>query len=94
MPSRQGHITTSCRRRQRLAGPDAHDGTVSVALYNHHSAATSIAVDFTTLGWEAGTAATVRDLWAHKDMGTFKGSYGPVSVPSHATTMLRLARTA
>jgi len=70
------------------------DGTVSVALYNQHSGPNSYSVDFASLGWDAGTTAKVRDLWAHKDMGTFKGTYGPVAVASHATTMLRLTRTA
>jgi alpha-galactosidase len=47
-----------------------------------------------TLNWaDAGLAAdksvAVRDLWQHKDLGTFKGSFAS-SVPSHGTVMIRM----
>lgn len=41
-----------------------------------------ISVDFTTLGFKASDTVTVRDLFAHKDLGTFTGSY-KANVPEH-----------
>lgn len=71
------------------------DGSVAVALYNQDDAKASISVDFSTLpavGWGADTEVSVRDLWAHQDLPAATGSYGPVSVEAHATTLLRLTK--
>ena len=53
----------------------------------------ALAVRWADLGWEEATVATVRDLWAHKDLGAFKGGYpeaGGVPVAAHATKLLRV----
>ncbi|CAE7526244.1 unnamed protein product [Symbiodinium sp. KB8] len=67
-------------------------GDIAVALYNPQAAAVNMTVSFAALGWTTGATVSVRDLWKHADMGYFKGSYGPVSVPTHATVMLRLTQ--
>jgi len=55
-------------------------GTVkAVALLNRSGSTANITVDFSTIGL-SGTA-TVRDLWAKADKGSFSGSYS-MSVPS------------
>jgi hypothetical protein len=71
------------------------DGSVAVALYNENDAPATLGVQFTGLGWPAGTAASVRDLWAHADLGVFTGAYpaaGGVSVAPHETRLLRLTK--
>jgi alpha-galactosidase len=73
------------------------DGSVAVALYNAADAAVALSVDFGALGWATGTRAAVRDLWSRSDLGVFDGRYpkaGGVDVEPHATTLLRITRSA
>jgi hypothetical protein len=46
-------------------------------------------VQWSTLGLPAG-AATVRDLWNQKDLGSFTDSYAATSVPKHGVVMLKV----
>ena len=66
--------------------------TKAVALFNSGSSAANITVNWTNLGLQA-SAATVRDLWAHTDLGAFSGSF-TTNVPSHGTVMLKFVGTA
>ena len=69
------------------------DGSVAVAFYNREDATSSAHVDFSKLGWPAGTIAAARDLWAHKDLGEFTDRFpasGDADVEPHATMLLRL----
>lgn len=72
------------------------DGSAAVAFYNEDDAAAALGpIDFAkALGWPAGTKATVRDLWAHADLGAFTGGYpaAPISVDPHATHVVRITR--
>ncbi|HYP77707.1 MAG TPA: glycoside hydrolase family 27 protein [Polyangiaceae bacterium] len=63
--------------------------TRAVALFNRSSASASITVQWSQIGLPAG-AATVRDLWAAKDLGPSTGSYTATSVPSHSVVMLKI----
>jgi len=66
------------------------DGCKAAALFNSNEDTHSITLKFDVIkGWTDGTSATVRDLWAHKDLGTFTGSYSS-SVPPHGTVMVKL----
>ena len=60
----------------------------AVALLNRGASAANITVTWSQLGLPSGNA-TVRDLWARVDRGTFNNSY-TVSVPSHGTVMLKI----
>ena len=71
---------------RRLAGTN----TRAVALLNRTGAAASITVPWTALGLPAG-AATVRDLWAHADRGSFTSAYTAAAIPSHGVALLRIA---
>eukprot|EP01027_Heterolobosea_sp_BB2_P009793 GEZU01014408.1.p1 GENE.GEZU01014408.1~~GEZU01014408.1.p1 ORF type:complete len:320 (-),score=103.28 GEZU01014408.1:108-1067(-) len=72
-------------------GGPLSDGSFAVVLFNRAIVASKIAVDFSSLpGFPSNTlAAAVRDLWAHKDLGTFKGSFSSM-VPAHGVTMVKV----
>lgn len=65
--------------------------TRAVALLNRSTtAAATITCNFTNLALQAGTTATVRDLWAHQDLGTFTGSY-TATIPPYGSMLLKIA---
>ena len=66
--------------------------TRAVALFNRGTASASITVKWSDIGLPAG-AATVRDLWAAKDVGPATDSYTSTSVPSHSVVMLKVVST-
>jgi alpha-galactosidase len=66
-------------------------GVRVVALWNRGAAPASIQVDWRDLGLGTG-AATVRDLHARADRGSFTGSYS-ATVPAHGVALLRVAGT-
>jgi len=70
---------------KQLAGSNAR----AVALFNRSGAAASISVTWSQIGLPAG-AATVRDLYAQKDLGSSTDSYTASSVPSHGVVMLKI----
>ena len=59
----------------------------AVALLNRNSSAANITVNWSTLGLTG--SVSVRDLWAHADLGSFTGSY-TTSVPADAVVMLKV----
>jgi alpha-galactosidase len=63
--------------------------TRAVALFNRSGGAASMSVTWAQIGLPAG-AATVRDLYAQKDLGSFTDSYKADSVPSHGIVMLKV----
>jgi len=63
--------------------------TRAVALFNRSSASASITVQWSQIGIPAG-AATVRDLWAAKDLGPSTGSYTATNVASHSVVLLKI----
>jgi hypothetical protein len=66
-------------------------GTVAVALFNRGDNATNIVANWSDLGLPPG-AATVRDLWAHADLGVFADSYGAY-IPAHGVKMLKVVQS-
>jgi alpha-galactosidase len=68
---------------KRLSG----NGNVAVALLNRGSSTSNITVNWSSIGLSGN--ASVRDLWAHADRGTFTNSY-TASVPSHSVVMLKI----
>lgn len=63
------------------------DGSKAVVLYNADTKPHAIRASFVKLG--ITTAATVRDLWAHKDLGSFQDSYS-ASVPPHGVVVVKV----
>lgn len=72
-----------------LAKPlqNRHGGIRAVALYNPSEKETTMRVNFKDLCLEG--SVTVRDLWQHKDLGTFKGFYETI-VPPNGTAVLKI----
>jgi alpha-galactosidase len=62
----------------------------AVALLNRSGSTAKITVSFSGIG-VSGTA-TVRDLWAHKDLGEYQGSFS-ADVASHGVVMVRIVAT-
>ncbi|RYD26923.1 MAG: glycoside hydrolase family 27 protein [Lysobacteraceae bacterium] len=66
-------------------------GRQAVLLLNRGEQPTSIKAAWDILGWSATTRATVRDVWAHRDLpGAAKGV--AMTVPSHGVQMIIVSR--
>ncbi len=61
--------------------------TKAVALLNRSASAANMTVNWSDIGLSG--SATVRDLWARADLGSFSGSY-TVSVPSHGIVLIKV----
>lgn len=68
-------------------------GQYAVLLLNRSSSAASFTVNWGTMGLVTGSTATVRDLWAHQDLGSIAGGYTSPSIPAHGSMMLKVTGT-
>jgi hypothetical protein len=64
-----------------------------VLLNRGDSDSEQIRVNWTDIGFPIDHPATIRDLWAHEDLGTFTGSYTSPNINSHAVMMLNITLT-
>jgi hypothetical protein len=62
------------------------DGTYTVALYNLGRTEADVTASFSDFGLTG--SATVRDLWAGKNLGRFDGSFTADDVPIHGVRLL------
>ncbi|WP_175966495.1 CBM35 domain-containing protein [Burkholderia sp. BCC0322] len=74
-----------------IAKPLMGAGRRAVVLFNNAAADAPMTVTWAQLGLDASSPATVRDLWARNDLGTFSGSYSAPVVPSHGVVMLTIS---
>jgi alpha-galactosidase len=65
------------------------DGSRAVILFNRGKSETEVSVSWTELGYPDHVSASVRDLWAGKDLGKVTGKYA-AKVASHETLVLRV----
>ncbi|HUZ97437.1 MAG TPA: glycoside hydrolase family 27 protein [Edaphobacter sp.] len=65
------------------------DGGRAVALLNRGKETAKISVKWTDVGYPDTLSASVRDLWAKKDMGQKTGGYS-AEVPSHGVVMIKV----
>ncbi len=65
------------------------DGGRAVVLFNRGASDVDISVSWEDLGYPAHLSATVRDLWAKKDLGKSTATF-TAKVPSHGVAMLRI----
>ena len=61
--------------------------TKAVALLNRSASTANMTVNWSDIGLSG--SATVRDLWARADLGSFSGSY-TASVPSHGIVLIKV----
>ena len=61
-------------------------GTKAVVLLNRGTVVTNVVANWSDIGLSGG--ATVRDLWAHEDLGAFSGAFS-ASVPAHSVVMIK-----
>ena len=67
--------------------------TRAVALLNRSTTTPAvITCNWTNLAFQAGTTATVRDLWGHTNVGTFTNSF-TATIPPYATMLLEIVGT-
>jgi len=60
----------------------------AVLLMNHGDGAVDLSLGFQDIPGVGCTTCHVRDIWAHKDLGTFTGSYEAKAVASHDAAFL------
>jgi alpha-galactosidase len=65
------------------------DGSRAVILFNRGEAESDISVSWEEIGYPKSIPAKVHDLWAHKDLGSFTGSYS-AKVASHSVVMVKI----
>src|ERR1043165_533417 len=65
------------------------DGGRAVVLFNRGAKDAEISVSWTDIGYPQQLTASVRDLWAHKDLGKLSGSF-TATVPSHGVVMVTI----
>ncbi len=63
------------------------DGSYTVALFNLGSSTATVTVNWSSLGLSG--SHSVRDLWGHKNLGSFSGNYSS-SLASHGSLLLRV----
>jgi len=66
------------------------DGSRAVILFNRGTSESDIAVAWQEIAYPAHLSAKVRDLWAHKDLGAFTGSFSAKVAP-HSVVMVTIA---
>jgi hypothetical protein len=59
-----------------------------VAVYNLGTASATITVNWSSVG--VSGSATVRDVDARSDLGTFNGSWTATNVPSHGSRLIKI----
>jgi alpha-galactosidase len=68
-------------------------GQYAILLVNLADASNSIPVNWGDVGMPYGSTASVRDLWAHQDLGDFTDGYTSLVLPSHGSMMLLVTGT-
>lgn len=65
------------------------DGSRVVVLLNRGDSAQTIPLHWEQIGYPGRLPATVRDLWAHKELGKFAGEFSSM-VPPHGVSMVSI----
>jgi alpha-galactosidase len=64
------------------------DGGIAVGLFNRGESSNPVTVNFKDIGLRG--SAKVRDLWSHKDLGSFAASY-TADVPRHSAVLIKVS---
>jgi alpha-galactosidase len=82
----QGHRVAQEGPLEVWAKPLA-DGSYAVGLFNRGESANPVTLQLKDIGISG--SAHIRDLWAHRDLGSFTSSY-TATVPRHGAEMLKV----
>ena len=85
---REGRRIAKYRDSEVWAKP-LSDGSRAVILFNRGESDSNVPVSWQQLGYPNHLPAKVRDLWGHRDVGSFTGSYS-ADVPRHSVVMLKI----
>ena len=67
---------------------DLADGSKAVALFNRSEASGRARLEWRAIGIQGKWH--VRDLWRHKNLGTFQGNFESAEIPRHGAQFLRI----
>jgi len=84
----QGHRAARTGSTDVWCKPLAN-GATAVALLNRDDNPLAITALWKDFGFNDNATLTVRDLWQHKDLGTYTGNL-TLTVAPHATVLLKL----
>jgi hypothetical protein len=85
-----GLCLTAQQELEVWAGPLTGGSQAVVLLNRGNIGSEPITVKWTDIGLPADKSATVRDLWAQKDLGTFTGSFESENITAHSVAMLKI----
>lgn len=69
-------------------------GSQAVVLFNRGDGdSAQVTVKWTDIGFPSDHSATIRDLWAHKDLGIFTGSFTSPDISPRSVMMLNITLT-
>jgi len=83
-----GGNTTETITQQAWVRP-LYDGSIAGLMFNRGPSEEKMTLTWTQLGLPQGKSAVVRDLWQHKDIGTFDQSFS-AQVASHGVVMIKV----
>ena len=83
---REGRRVWKDGEREVWARP-LNDGARAVLLFNRGSSEQAVSVAWEQIGYPSHLAASVRDLWAHRDLGHFTGKFS-APVAAHGVVMV------
>ena len=63
------------------------DGGIAVGLFNRGESVNPVTIRFKDIGMQG--SAKVRNLWMHKDLGSFNGSY-TAEIPRHGAVLIKI----
>jgi alpha-galactosidase len=63
------------------------DGGIAVGLFNRGESVNPVTIRFKDIGMRG--SAKVRNLWMHKDLGSFNGSY-TAEIPRHGAVLIKI----
>jgi alpha-galactosidase len=82
----QGHRISQEGPLEVWAKPLA-EGGIAVGLFNRGESKNPVTVNFKDMGVKR--SARVRDLWSHKDLGSFNANY-TAEVPRHGAILIKV----
>ncbi|GLX68818.1 hypothetical protein MU1_31630 [Paenibacillus glycanilyticus] len=84
---RPGH-PVSTETQQQVWYANNGDGTYTVGLFNLGGDKATVSVDWSDIGLTG--AASVRDLWSHKELGKFDSGFSSADLASHGSRLLKV----